>query len=275
MKRQLREYGVPGLMLAIKLATTLRTGWDTWLVSHDPVSVVLIDVVFLALWLALAYGGDGQEMRRFRPFAVAGAIGMYAAMVYIGWEAHHSSVAIVARFAGAIALGADVWSWAAGALANWQAEQKKKREERRRERSRVPNVYQYAQRRLLGRLTRSVDKAARRLGGHMDVMIYEQVRAALPDMLEGKFEDVITVEATPLPTERQLTSTDVKLTSPDVTPVKPAPKKLTAKERRDVIERQTEENPNVTVTELADALGVSRGTIYNDLEKLGIELGQG
>lgn len=109
MKQETRDRMIFYGFMFVKLVLFARTGVDTWTVSHDIINVILIDGVFMGMWLAAAYGGKSETALSLRPFAAVGAWLTYASMIAIGWEAHHDIVSIAARIAGAVALSFDTW----------------------------------------------------------------------------------------------------------------------------------------------------------------------
>lgn len=208
MKRYLRDYGVPAVLLLVKALTTLRTGLDTYAISGNLIDVLLLDGVFLSLWLLLAYGGDSQAMRRLKPFATAGAFGMYLFMLYVGWEAHHSIVSIGVRIAGGVALVADIWDYVA---ARYDEKRKARQARRQAERRRSElGLAVYYDEQITRRLRRSVARAARRLSSHMDVAIFERARAGLPEVIDAKLHDGLS-----RPAPRQVVGAARQL--PDIT----------------------------------------------------------
>jgi hypothetical protein len=113
MKQETKERFIFALLIVIKILTSARTGIDTYAVSHDILNVLLIDGLFLAFWVVLAYFGKGNSAMSIRPFAAGGAWAMYIAMLFIGGEAHVDNifVAIVVRVAGGLALAFDTWDY--------------------------------------------------------------------------------------------------------------------------------------------------------------------
>lgn len=201
MKKFLRDSGVPIALIVIKILTTLRTAADTFAISHDILNVALIDGAFLGLWILLAYGGDNAYAKRARPFATMGAWTLYIMMLIIGWDAHKGIVAIATRTAGGLGLLLDTWDYlaatAAPTIKRWQ--------ERR---NLPPDVTQFGQRLMQNRLRGSVKHSVRSLKPHMDTLVLEQMRQALPGIVYGRMQNVmenpqktiaITVESTRKP----------------------------------------------------------------------------
>lgn len=192
-KRILREYVVPAVLLTIKILTALRTGIDTFLVSRDVLNVLLLDGVFLAMWLVLAYGGDSQQMKRFKPFGLMGTWAMFAVMLWIGWEAHagHPAVALAVRMAGAIALALDTWdyvsehfvAWFKSTYAAWKVE-----------RNRQLDVTAYTRVLIQKRMKASVDLAGKKLRGHIDVGVLEYIRNNISNLMVGMLEPAVDSE---------------------------------------------------------------------------------
>lgn len=109
MRQETRDKIVFWGFIIVKVILFARTGLDTWIVSRDVINVLLIDGVFVGMWLAAAYGGKSETAMAMRPFAAAGAWLTYVSMIAIGWQAHHDVVSIAARIAGGVALAYDTW----------------------------------------------------------------------------------------------------------------------------------------------------------------------
>lgn len=183
MKKLLRDYGVPASLFLIKFLTTWRTAADTYAVSGDWLNVALIDGVFLGLWFLLAYGGENQYAKRSRPFAVLGAWALYIMMLIIGWSAHHGIVAIAVRVAGGLGLLLDTWDYVISTLAPaWQRWQ--------HQRAQPADVTQFGQRLMQNHLKRSIRRSAGALRPHMDTLVLEQMRDALPEVVYGRVSRV-------------------------------------------------------------------------------------
>jgi hypothetical protein len=118
MERIAKQYGIPIGLILIKLLVTLRTGIDTYEVSADFLDVLVIDGVYLVLWLIAAYSGKGAGAMALRPFAALGAWVLYGLMLYIAVVAgglHGGSAAVavslIARVAGAVLLLYDTYDY--------------------------------------------------------------------------------------------------------------------------------------------------------------------
>lgn len=118
MSKFFREYGIPAGLIFVKLLITLRTGIDTYNVSHDILDVLVIDGAYLAMWMVAAYAGKGQSAMALRPFAAAGAWILYGMMLYIAWQAGDLRgggidivVSLIARVAGAVLLSYDTYDY--------------------------------------------------------------------------------------------------------------------------------------------------------------------
>lgn len=118
MGKFFREYGIPAGLIIVKLLITLRTGIDTYNVSHDILDVLVIDGAYLAMWMVAAYAGKGQSAMALRPFAAAGAWILYGLMLYIAWQAGDLrgngidiAVSLIARVAGAVLLSYDTYDY--------------------------------------------------------------------------------------------------------------------------------------------------------------------
>jgi len=241
MTKWLRENGIVLGLFAIKLLTTARTGIDTYRVSHDLLDVLLIDGVFLALWLVAAYGGQSKHMMSVRPVASGVAILMYLGMIWIGWKADHTGVSIIARVAGLAALLYDTYSYTSEQLRQWNKTIREKR------------LDTIAQKQLI--MAKRVRLAQRRGGhklqAHIDTMLFEHMR----DELKG----------------------GMLLVSPPTQPAHRAEQKsvtvsLSTEQRRAKLKAIVDARDDVTVSGLADLLNVSRTTVYNDLDRLNISL---
>lgn len=108
---EVRSFGIALALLCVKVLTTIRTAIDTYNVTQDALNVALIDGAFFAFWAIVAYGGDGKRALAIRPFAAAFAWSLYAAMIYIGIEAHHDITALFVRGAGFMALLFDTYTY--------------------------------------------------------------------------------------------------------------------------------------------------------------------
>jgi hypothetical protein len=118
MGKFFREFGIPAGLIIVKLLITLRTGIDTYNVSHDILDVLVIDGAYLAMWMVAAYAGKGQSAMALRPFAAAGAWILYGLMLYIAWQAGDLrgngidiAVSLIARVAGAVLLSYDTYDY--------------------------------------------------------------------------------------------------------------------------------------------------------------------
>lgn len=262
MRGFLKTSAVPLALLAIKLLTTWRTAVDTFSVTHDWLDVILIDGVMLAFWLVTAYAGENQTAMSIRPFTAIGAWALYLSQLYIGWEATHTGVAFIVRGAGGLALLYDTWDYVA-ALTRKQARRRRSiREKRASQRLFVMNIgYLFFV--LVGTpvwwLVSGVSVVAdfARDAGLI-------IRPAKHVSAVSRLDTVDIIDGEAVNPERQLTSGTVS----GVTSA------LSTTDRRRQIERQVDTDPNVTVTQLAVKYNVSRGTIYNDLNSLGITLTQ-
>ena len=122
-RNQKEDKFVTALMLVFKVLTTFRTAVDTWAVSQAnlgvsplsiPVTVVnifLMDIFFLAMWLAVTSDSKSKKMSVLRPAAAVFAWVMYAMLTYIGWNAHPGPVSVFSRMAGAGMLLFDTWGY--------------------------------------------------------------------------------------------------------------------------------------------------------------------
>ena len=118
LERFYKQYGIPVGLIFIKLLVTLRTGIDTYEVSNDILDVLVIDGVYLVLWLIAAYSGKGVSAMALRPFAAGGAWVLYGLMLYIaiaagGLHGGDAAVAVslIARVAGAVLLLYDTYDY--------------------------------------------------------------------------------------------------------------------------------------------------------------------
>lgn len=105
-------------LFAIKIGTSVKTGMDTYQVSNDLFSVVLLDGIFLCLWLVLAYGGKSAKALTIRPFAALFAYILYFIMLAIGWSAHTDAplVAVGVRMGGLMMLVYDTSGYVVTAI---------------------------------------------------------------------------------------------------------------------------------------------------------------
>lgn len=196
MKKLLKEYGLPGFQLLVKIATTLRTGIDTFMVSgamavgvtmlsfvSSILYVALIDAVLLGLWLFLAYGGEGRQAQLLRLFAAVGAWILYLGMVWIGWAAHPDApgLALLGRVAGGLALAYDTYGLLAGPI-----------------RSVFIGLYNWVKRRMAGEtpeeayhrmmskeIVRAIRKTAPTVRKSMVQQIGSRVTMELPDFVDA------------------------------------------------------------------------------------------
>lgn len=240
MTKWLRENGIVMGLFAIKLLTTARTGIDTYHVSHDMLNVLLIDGVFLALWLVAAYGGQSTYMMTIRPFASAVAWALYIGMVVIGWEASHTGVAFVARLAGGAALLYDTYGYVTEQLRRWGKDIKAKRLDTAAQKHLI----------LAKRVRVAQRRSGRKLQAHIDTMLFERMR----DDLKG---GVLLSPPDAPPTQAERTAITVSIPTA---------------ERRRQVQALVDKGDGVTVTALATRFDVSRTTIYNDLDRLDISL---
>jgi hypothetical protein len=184
IKKFLKEYGAPITLFLVKILTTWRTAADTYAVSRDWLDVALVDGVFLGMWLLMAYGGESQYARRVRPFAMVGTWTLYIMMLGIGWSAHHDFVSIAARIAGGIGLSLDTWDYlSAGGSALWK--------QWRAYSTTPPDVSTHGRRIMQKRLRESINRNADGLQAHLDVLVHERMKAALPELVYGHMEDVM------------------------------------------------------------------------------------
>lgn len=130
LDRFARQYGIPAGLILIKLLITLRTGIDTYNVSADILDVLVIDGVYLVLWLIASYSGKSQAAMALRPFAAGGAWALYLAMLYIAVAAGHLSgaddaviVSVIARLAGGILLLYDTYDYISALIQMRQRDQ--------------------------------------------------------------------------------------------------------------------------------------------------------
>jgi hypothetical protein len=102
------------LFTILKIITALVTAYDTFRVSQSygyPVLVSLLhmavlDVAFLAFWWRAGEGGTAEDALPDRRNNLIFAIGIYATMLWIGWDSAHA-LAIGVRSVGIIALSRD------------------------------------------------------------------------------------------------------------------------------------------------------------------------
>ena len=118
MQKFAKLYAIPAGLIFLKILVTLRTAVDTYHVSNDVLDVLLIDVAYLVLWSIAAYAGNSQQALYVRPFAAAGAWGLYLLALSIAWQAGVLTgtqwgivVSLIARVAGIILLALDTWSY--------------------------------------------------------------------------------------------------------------------------------------------------------------------
>lgn len=198
MKQTGRDRALFVILLLLKIATALQTGADTLAVTGSWLAVILIDLAFLALWSYLAYAGGGKEAQRNKAYAALGATLLYSAMFVIGLQAHGGQFwALAVRLSGAVALGFDVWTFAAAAVTGWWSGVRQWRKTRP-----APEIRQRARLRTK-MVRRGQRKAARTLRHRVVELIQDDWRDSLPDMLPDRVpdmpdvpgEDVITVQA--------------------------------------------------------------------------------
>jgi len=240
LKRWLRDFGVPFGLFGVKLLTATRTAVDTWAVSHDYLTVALIDGMFLGLWLLAAYGGEGQQVKRVRPFAIGGAWALYLLMVGIGWEAHQDLTAVAARLAGALGLLLDTYDFVIVFLDTQIARF-------RAWRNTPPDVDTYGRKLVQSALRGSIKRSIRSLNPHIDVLVFEKLRSILPEAVQGR-ASAIVVE------------------SPSV-PALPAGMSV-----REKIEHLLNTNPSLNKSEIARQLNISRTTVYNNWPGTKVEI---
>lgn len=177
MKQSGRDSALFWILLLLKGATALQTGWDTFVVTRSVLAVILIDLSFVSLWGYLAYAGEGKDARRNKIYATVGAWLLYGAMFVIGFQAHAGQFwALAVRLSGLVALGFDTWQFLSGAAVTFYSGMRQRAKERRK------NSLVALHGRLRRRLVRKAYKSAsRKLADHVNVAVFEQWRDSLSD----------------------------------------------------------------------------------------------
>lgn len=177
MKQSGRDTALFVILVLLKIATALQTGWDTFVVTRNVLAVILIDLSFVSLWGYLAYAGEGKDARRNKIYATVGAWLLYGAMFVIGFQAHGGQFwALAVRLSGLVALGFDTWQFLSGAAVTLVGGIRERMVERRK------NALTARHGRLRTRMVRrAYRRAAKRLQDHVNVVVFEQWRDALQD----------------------------------------------------------------------------------------------
>jgi len=192
----LRDNGIVLALLVVKILTVIRTGIDTFAISHDMLNVLLIDGVFTAMWLYAAFAGDSQRASRLRPFAILGAWTMYGFILVIGWDAHADNflIATAVRTAGALALLYDTWDYVSKYI--WAFVAKLWMNTIRMWTK--PSVEELYNREFTKALRSSIPSSIKRIRGELDDLVYEHSSTQLPQLVSGQLPDRLDV--TPLTT---------------------------------------------------------------------------
>lgn len=183
----LRDNGIVLALLVVKILTVIRTGIDTFAISHDMLNVFLIDGVFTAMWLYTSFAGDSQRALRLRPFAIIGAWTMFSFIMIIGWDAHANSplVATAVRVAGALALLYDTWDyvskyiWAFGAKV-WALI---------RRIYTTRSIEEEYERHMTKAMRASIQSSIKRLKPELNDLVYGEASSRLPQLVSGHIPD--------------------------------------------------------------------------------------
>lgn len=202
-ERFMKTYFGQSLMLLIKFGTAVRTGLDTLIVVgaldadrtvlqliNALIYMLLIDLVFTGLWIVAEYGGESQKMQQLRPYAITGAWIMYIGMVVVGWDAHPESpfLALLARIAGAVALGYTTSSTMSVTIKAWREEAQIRKAKYEFQRS-AAGVYQTT---VQKQLIKSIKGSAPKIG--------ERMRSIVGERIDTELEEVV-LEILPVPDE--------------------------------------------------------------------------
>lgn len=110
------------LFTALKIFTAVVTGYDTWIVSQSAgypllvsaLHVVVLDVAFLTFWWRAGELGESGKVLGDRGVNLLFACGMYALMLWVGWDAvstEHLALALAVRSVGVLSLGRDAYMY--------------------------------------------------------------------------------------------------------------------------------------------------------------------
>ncbi len=192
----LRDNGIVLALLVVKVLTVVRTGIDTFAISHDILNVLLIDGVFTAMWLYASFAGEGQRALRLRPFAILGAWSMYGFILIIGWDAHADNylIATAVRVAGALALLYDTWDYVSKYILTFISNLWKNTIRLWTK----PTIEMTYNRELTNALRSSVKSSIRRIRKELGESVYEQIVGQIPQLVSGQLPDRLDV--TPLTT---------------------------------------------------------------------------
>lgn len=159
--------------LIVKILTAIQTGWDTYHVTHSLLKVLLIDGAFLALWLYLAYAGQGRQDRINRIYASVVAVALYGIMLLIGWESSPGWASIGVRFAGGAVLFWDIFRFTSQEVATWWTGLQKRSEARKQ----VEFVYGQQMEKLL---KIGIKAARKQLQPKINNAVYNELEAMVP-----------------------------------------------------------------------------------------------